>query len=65
LSCWWSLQNNTGVGLNIDAEGNTWRANTQAAGVDGRYVTPATLAGPLETGNGNNFSINSGWSLRR
>ncbi|HEU0034916.1 MAG TPA: right-handed parallel beta-helix repeat-containing protein [Kofleriaceae bacterium] len=68
-----TLQGNFNVGLDvdgfagahrIDAVGNVWRPSVQGADAAGKYSV-ATVAGPVDGGSAGNFSINSGWSLRR
>lgn len=60
------IRGNTGVGLSvlndtvwpqITAAGNTWNANLQGADADGKYIVPATIAGPIATTAGNNFAL--------
>jgi len=67
-----TFQGNAHVGLSIDgssgarlitAVGNTWQLNTQGANAQGKYGTQ-TIAGPVAAVDGNNYHINSGWSLQ-
>lgn len=66
------LQGNTTVGLAVqngiaavDAIGNTWNANIQGADSMGRYKIPMTIPGPVESVDGNNYSICNGCALSR
>jgi hypothetical protein len=49
----------------IDAVDNTWNPSVQGADELGRYATVETLVSPIAQLAGNNYSIDSGWSLRR
>jgi len=68
------FQMNTELGLSVDgsagatlieAVGNTWNPRIQEANDAGRYPTPETITVPVPYVAGNNFTVNSGWSLAR
>jgi len=67
------IQGNGSVGVSldcfaattVDAIGNTWNANVQGTNGAGKYVTTATIPGPVATASGNNFSIFDGCNLSR
>lgn len=68
-----TFQSNGGVGVNIfgvdigrqiDAVGNTWNASLQGSDTLGHFPGRATVSGPIDRTNGNNFAISSGLSLR-
>ena len=69
------LQGNTEVGLVLDggaagaslvnAVGNTWNPDKQGTDHDGHYPMTDTVSIPVPFVSGNNFAINSGWSLSR
>lgn len=66
------FQGNTIVGVAVqngiaavDAIGNTWNASIQGADAMGRYKTPMTIPGPVESVDGNNYSICNGCALSR
>ena len=45
----------------INAVGNTWLPDVQGADAVGRYPERQTVVGPMD---GNNFALDSGWSLQ-
>lgn len=68
------IQGNSSVGIamlgidgprQLNAVGNTWNVNAQGTDGNGRYLNAQTIAGPVTLSNGNNYSIDSGLSLRR
>jgi len=68
-----TFQGNANVGIDIngggngarrvDAVGNTWKVNTQGASTQGTYGSQL-IQGPISLTNGNNFAIDSGWTLQ-
>ena len=49
----------------INAVGNTWNPNVQGADGNGKYITAATISGPITAPANGNYGISSGSSLSR
>lgn len=65
------FQNNSDVSVfaessvPVNAIGNTWNPNIQGADGNGKYITTATIAGPVAAVSNGNFQISAGCSLSR